>query len=196
MRLKVGLSRFIRVPDPPKEPTWNRPIRLLWRIGSGSSSPENDSEGLVFGFPPLKPEKPEPIEFRSKFPEFGKKTQIPVIFFQIPTLFPLDPMKFWLDLTKSHRIWWDFHRIYVFSIVFSPSQIWPTCLLLVNVLNRLTRLLQRVDSGLGTNSTWTNPWTALVKGKRWNTQHISEYQFSMRWTVPTWVTKALSPLGK
>ena len=64
--------------------------------------------------------------FWPKFSESGEKTQIlakifqnPMIkprfrwfFFHFSALFPLDPVRFWPDLAKSHRIQWDFRQIW------------------------------------------------------------------------------------
>ena len=127
----LGLSRLIRQPDPPEEPTGPNPNPAdptappgRWRV---FTSP-NRFWWVGFGFPPQKSEKPELIDW---FPDFGKFSrfrqifQIPAKIFQNPAkifqnpvnkprfwrYFALDPVRFWLDLEKSNQIRRDFCRI-------------------------------------------------------------------------------------
>ena len=46
---------------------------------------------------------PKFLYFGDSFPESGEETQIPV-------MFPLDPMRFWMDLAISHQIQWYFRQ--------------------------------------------------------------------------------------
>ena len=90
------------------------------------------------------------------------------------------------DLAKSHRFQWDFHRIWVFLtfscsflIVFSPFsqifdsdrpvrapvEVWSDRPVYSNgrrLVSFSKTRFRRVGSGLGTNPTRTDPWTALV----------------------------------
>ena len=49
--------------------------------------------------------QPKFLDSGNSFPESDEKTQIPVIS-------PLDPARFWLNLSISHQIRWDFRRIW------------------------------------------------------------------------------------
>ena len=67
--LHVGLSRFIRSLDLPEEPTGSnlKPANPITPVGRRQVfTPETIFGGLSFGFPPLKPKKPEPTE---RFPD-------------------------------------------------------------------------------------------------------------------------------
>ena len=168
------MARVVQI-HPSTQPTW-RTDRIRFESGrpdysGGSSSPETDSGGSGFGFPPLKPEKPEPTK---RFPDSSQNFQNSAkkLKFQRKNpdsddIFPdsgsislrsdgiltesgeisSNPVRFSPNLAKSHWIRWDFRRICVFSTVFSPSWIRPTHPPPVDVLNRPTWLLWRVGDG-------------------------------------------------
>ena len=99
-----------------------------------------------------------------------------------------NPMRFPLDLAKSHRIRWDFLQIWVFLAIFSYQWHRSTHPPLVEGLICLTWLLcgwwqvrfsttqlHWVGSRLGKNPTHTDSWIALLK-----THTPSLYRFATR----------------
>ena len=51
-------------------------------------------------------------KFRRKTPDSGENFPVLDEKIQISTIIQVDLMRFWSNLAKSHRIWWDFCRIW------------------------------------------------------------------------------------
>ena len=139
----LRLSKFIQIPDPPKEPTRSNPKPTDPTTSAGRRRvfiTKNQFHRVRLQFSSLKTQKTQTDRKISKFwlknpnssqnfLEFDDKTQIPMIFFHFSALFPLDPMRFWPDLAKSHRIRWDFCQIWQNLIesdeIFARSVFFP-----------------------------------------------------------------------
>ena len=128
----LGLSKFIRIPDPPEEPTRSNPKLTDPTTSAGRRQvfiTRNQFCRVRLRFSSLKTRKTQTdrkiSKFRLKnpnsdqnFPEFSDKTQIPVIFFPFFGFISLrsdeiltgsgeissNPVRFSPDLAKSHRI--------------------------------------------------------------------------------------------
>ena len=79
------------------------------------SSPKTRTNQKISRFQPKFP------DLSDNFPESGEETQILAIF-------PLDPVRFWPNLAKSHQTWWDFRWIWRNLIRFKGNLtgIWKT----------------------------------------------------------------------
>jgi len=135
------MARAVQI-HPSTQPT-RRTDRIRSETGrpdysGGSSSPETDSGRSGFGFPPLKPEKPEPtkrfpdssqnFQNSAKKPKFRRKNPDSDDIFPDSGSISLrsdgiltgsgeissNPVRFSPNLAKSHWIRWDFRRILFF----------------------------------------------------------------------------------
>ena len=116
------------VTRPTRKTDRNRPESGRPDCSSGSAADLHHQKSIPagrFDFPPLKPEPTE------RFPDSGQNFQIPARISsfrwefsrirrefsrirrktQIPATFPLDRVRFWPDLAKSHQIQLDFCQI-------------------------------------------------------------------------------------